>query len=120
MIKSTIFFSAIAMIVALILFLSNHVPSTSAQPQMTMVANPAYSWTITLGGNSANASAAHAAVDKWNNVYVVGQFSGTVNFDPAGPNPSATITSHNNTYDAFVAKFDANGAFQWVKSWGSS
>ena len=118
--RSIIFFASSTLLITLIFFFSNRVPPTWAQPQVAPAANAAYRWTKTWGGSSANASAADVAVDKWNNVYVVGQFAGTVDFDPAGPNSSATVTSHDNSYDAFVAKFDANGNFQWVKTWGSS
>ena len=118
--RSIVFVASIALLVALILFLSNRVPSTWAQPQVALTTNTAYSWTKTWGGSLANVSPNDVAVDPSNNLYVVGQFSGTVNFDPAGLNPSATVTSHDHTFDAFVEKFDPNGTFQWVKTWGSS
>jgi hypothetical protein len=76
-------------------------------------------WAKTWGGTSASAMAKNIAVDQWDNVYVVGEYAGTVNFDPAGSNPSATFSSHNNTVDAFISKFDASGNFVWAKTWGA-
>ena len=79
----------------------------------------AYSWTKNWGHPSGDASAAGVAVDRWGNLYVSGQFKGTVNFDPAGANPSATFASNNSTVDAYLLKLDAHGRYQWVKTWGA-
>lgn len=78
-----------------------------------------YSWTKNWGHTAGEAVATGSAVDRWGNLYVSGQFSGTVNFDPAGANPGATISSYNSTVDAYLLKLDANGRYQWVKTWGA-
>ncbi|MEM9022513.1 MAG: hypothetical protein AAGB22_02135, partial [Bacteroidota bacterium] len=46
------------------------------------------------------------------NVFITGYFQSTADFDP-GP-ASATLTSINGQSDAFVAKYDSVGTFQWV------
>lgn len=51
------------------------------------------------------------AVDASGNVYVVGQFWGTINFGN-GNVPA------NGSYDFFYAKYNASGALQWVKKIG--
>ncbi len=79
----------------------------------------AYQWTKAWGHPSGNVSAASTAVDRWGNIYVAGQFNGTVNFDPAGDNPNATFSSYNGTVDAYLLKLDANGQYQWLKTWGA-
>jgi hypothetical protein len=79
----------------------------------------AYNWTKHLGHSAGETSAASVRVDRWGNIYISGQFNGTVNFDPAGDNPDATFTSYNNTVDAYLLKLDANGQYQWVKTWGA-
>lgn len=79
-----------------------------------------YNWTKNWGDASGDASAVDMAVDRWGNLYVSGQFSGTVNFDPAGADSSATVTSSNHTVDAYLVKLDANGHYQWAKTWGTS
>ncbi len=79
----------------------------------------AYSWTKDWGYPAGNVSAVGTAADRWGNLYVSGQFSGTVNFDPDGANPGAVISSYNNTIDAYLVKFDANGRYQWAKTWGA-
>jgi hypothetical protein len=73
-------------------------------------------WTKTWGGSS-NDSASHVAVDKWGNLYVAGQFTGMVDFDP-DPLITDTHTSYNGSIDAFISKFDSSGKFLWAKTWG--
>lgn len=75
-------------------------------------------WTRTWGG-AADDSVNRVAVDEEGNLYLAGEFSGTVDFDP---NPATTDfhTSYDDSIDAFLSKFDANGNFLWAKTWGGS
>jgi hypothetical protein len=54
------------------------------------------------------------AVDGANNIYIAGEFSGTVDFDPIG---TFNLTSAGNN-DVFVSKLTAAGAFVWAKRMG--
>jgi hypothetical protein len=70
------------------------------------------SWVNTWGGTGADAGNA-VAVDHNSNIYVVGQFSGTVDFDPG--------SGTNNQWaeaGAFLVKYDPGGNFVWVSAWG--
>lgn len=64
------------------------------------------------------------AADAAGNVYVVGRFTGSVDFDPgAGTQVRSSIdtTSAPNFNDnAFILKLDANGAFQWVHTFAAN
>jgi len=51
-----------------------------------------------------------------NNVYVTGLFVDTVDFDP-GPG-AEEITASGNT-DCFLSCFNAEGDFNWVRTWGA-
>jgi len=55
------------------------------------------------------------AIDNMNDIYVTGDFGGTVDFDP-GPG----IDEHTavDIGDAFLSKFDTDGVYQWAKTWG--
>lgn len=56
------------------------------------------------------------ATDKDNNLYIAGQFSGTVDFDPS---PSSfTMVSKPNYEDLFLLKLNSKGNFIWAKSIG--
>jgi len=56
-------------------------------------------------------------VDDSGNVYVTGQFYGSVDFDPSG---NVDMHNSNGFYDAYLTKFDSTGTFQWAKTWGGS
>jgi hypothetical protein len=77
-----------------------------------------YSWAKTWGGSSDD-GANHVAVDGSGNLYVVGDFVGTVDFDP-DPAKTDIHTSHKGTIDAYLSKFDSTGAFQWARTWGGA
>ncbi len=55
------------------------------------------------------------AVDNDGFVYVAGEFTETVDFDPG--DGTDTHTS-NGLWDAFVSKFDSDGNFLWARTWG--
>ena len=56
-------------------------------------------------------------VDDAGNVYAVGNFSSTVDFDPG--NGVYELTS-NGSYDVFILKLDVNGNFVWAKAAGGT
>lgn len=68
-------------------------------------------------GNSFFDRAIDLAIDQHNNVYVVGEFRGTVDFDPGS---SLMNRTSNGGYDIYVVKFDELGTFQWVKTIGGA
>ena len=56
--------------------------------------------------------------DAAGNLYTAGVFSGTVDFDPSAAG-TYTLTSFG-LQDIFIAKFDGNGNFIWVKRFGGN
>ena len=84
----------------------------------TNVTATVYSWAKTWGGSSDD-GANHVAVDGSGNLYVAGDFVGTVDFDP-NPVKTDIHTSHKGTIDAYLSKFDSTGAFQWARTWGGA
>ncbi|MBL7777559.1 MAG: T9SS type A sorting domain-containing protein [Chitinophagales bacterium] len=55
--------------------------------------------------------------DEFGNVYVLGNFKGSICLDSA--NASAYLQSTNFSYDLFLAKYDSGGVFQWVRRMAS-
>lgn len=72
---------------------------------------------ISWGGSGARVAAWGMTRDAASNVYVVGGYYNSVDFDPS---PAADWHDSNGDRDAFLSKFGADGAWQWTKTWGSS
>jgi len=73
-------------------------------------------WVRTWGAASSD-TANVVAVDDPSFVYVGGEFSSTVDFDPG---PGIVECTSNGNHDAYVCKFDLDGNFIWVRSWGNA
>ena len=66
--------------------------------------------------NGGNAYIYSLAVDSSGNVYVAGQFTGTVVFNPG--DPGSSVTSNNG--DSFLVKYNSSGVYQSVKTFDTS
>lgn len=74
-------------------------------------------WAKTLDASSSSGSLGTSiAVDTAENVYITGAFFGVVDFNPS--NQTLYQMSSSGDLDGFVAKYDSNGNFKWVKSEG--
>ena len=78
--------------------------------------NGNFVWARSMGGMSFD-SAWEVALDGSGNVYTVGQFQGTADFDPAA---GAAGLSSAGGRDIFVSKLDTNGNFAWARSMGGT
>ena len=75
--------------------------------------DPSELWTQRFGDVGIDGGMA-LAVDTAGDVFLTGRFSGMVDFG-GGP-----LTSAGGDYDAFVAKFDSDGAHLWSSGFGDS
>ena len=75
-----------------------------------------YLWAKHMGGTAADEANAIARDDA-GNIYLCGRFFSTADFDPG---PGVTELTSNGVWDSFIAKYDAEGNFIWVKSLGGS
>jgi hypothetical protein len=74
-----------------------------------------FQWARSWDGPGIDAGYA-IAVDHWGTSYITGVFSDDVDFDPG----LGEDWHHANGYsDVFVSKYDADGIFQWARSWGA-
>jgi hypothetical protein len=73
-------------------------------------------WAKSVGGSGADVSYG-IAVDGSSNVYIVGYFNGTADFDP-GAGTSNLVT--NGGTDIFLAKYSSAGALVWAKNIGGT
>ena len=79
---------------------------------------PEFKWAQRAGSPSANGSNGDfgkgVTRDAQGNVFIVGQYLGTATFGPTN------ITATGAAKDMFLAKYDAGGNFQWVRSFGGT
>ena len=73
-------------------------------------------WAIGLGSSGEDEAVA-SAIDNAGNIYVVGNYSGTVDFDPS--TGTSNLTSNGGT-DIFILKLNSSGSFIWAKSVGGT
>lgn len=78
--------------------------------------NPACAFANNLVGASDD-QGRNLVVDGSGNVFVVGRFAGTVDFDPSAG--TANLVSSGGD-DAFVAKYSNTGVYQWAIKIGSA
>ena len=72
-------------------------------------------WAISFG--STGIDIPHSVVtDNNNNIILCGYFSNTCDFDPSA---GVTARTSNGGRDAYIAKYDQNGNFQWVVTYGA-
>lgn len=76
---------------------------------------PAAAWVNQIGGSRDDESH-HVVIDGNGNAIIIGQFEGTVDFDPSAG--TANLTAVGNK-DIFVAKYTSAGAYSWAFKIGS-
>ncbi len=74
-----------------------------------------FNWAKKIGGSLSESGKA-IKVDASGNSYIIGDFEGTVDFDPSTTS-SFTLTS-NGSVDFFISKLDVSGNFVWAKQIG--
>ena len=72
-------------------------------------------WALSLAGTGTLSIYAPPAIDNSGNLYITGNFSGVVDFDPSLSTYTATGTN-----DIFILKLTATGSFVWAKNIGGS
>ncbi|HNQ34471.1 MAG TPA: SBBP repeat-containing protein [bacterium] len=94
--------------------IADEVRNTSPDPLVS-------DWVRTWGGSSAKdqAQVNKMAADKQGNLYVAGNFSGTVDFNP-DPAAFDWRASEAGSIDAFLCKFDPKGKLLWTRTWGGN
>jgi len=73
-----------------------------------------FRWARTWGGDGY-CWGRSLAVDCEANVYILGSYTGTVDFDPG---PGSETRMSNGYIDAFLSKFDSMGNLLWTQTWG--
>jgi hypothetical protein len=102
---------------SIVLVLSLLVPLTLIHPQPAHAATlPAYRYTKTFDTSAGGAYGSSVTTDAQGNVYVTGQFTGTVVFDGVGGSDSQTEANTSS----FLTKYNANGSYAYTKTFDTS
>ena len=88
-------------------------PEIEASP---LACHQAFIWARRLGGTSSDV-ALDVAVGATGNVYTVGYFEGTADFNPG---PGTFNLTSAGTRDAYISKLDSAGNFLWAKRLGGA
>jgi len=75
-----------------------------------------FNWAYTWGGEGYDESNA-VTVDVLGDVFVVGRFNDMVDFNPGDGVANRASNGYN---DVFLTKFDYDGDFSWVLTWGGT
>lgn len=86
--------------------------------QNSFCQTPNFEWGKMIGNNQ-NLYVYDNATDASGNVYLTGEYSGTVDFDPGTGSQNQTATGTGGR-DIFILKLEASGAFGWVKTYGGT
>ena len=73
-------------------------------------------WVKAMSGTGNNYGI-DISIDNAGNIYIVGAFEGSVDFDPGA---GTTELTSAGDFDIFITKLDNNGDLVWVKSVGIS
>ncbi|MPM05072.1 hypothetical protein SDC9_51356 [bioreactor metagenome] len=73
-------------------------------------------WAKSFGGITGESGRA-IKLDAFGNIFITGNFSGTVDFDPGAATYNLTAVGQA---DVFVLKLDSSGNFIWARSFGST
>lgn len=74
-------------------------------------------WVRTFGDSLADDYSRAVTTDILDNVFVTGNYTGAVDFDPSA---GTDIHTSNGWADIYIQKMDASGNFQWAKTFGGS
>lgn len=70
-----------------------------------------FQWGFNVGGSGFFGNSARKVAVDATSIYLVGQFTGTADFDPS---VSGTANLNGGTLSGFLASYDLSGAYQWA------
>jgi hypothetical protein len=76
--------------------------------------NPQFEWVKTNQGYQGDANSYYIQTDSLDNIYSIGEFTGSIDFNPS-PSQAYWLTSTTNKLSYYIQKLDSNGNFVWVR-----
>ena len=77
--------------------------------------NPNFEWVKSIQGYQGSVEHRSMGVDSVGNIYSIGSFGGTVDFNPSFP-VFYSLTSTNNYHSNYIQKLNAIGNLDWVRT----
>ncbi|ESU22320.1 hypothetical protein FEDK69T_23030 [Flavobacterium enshiense DK69] len=77
--------------------------------------NGNYIWAKAIGGPDGDTGVYSMAINNSGELYITGIFIGNIDFDPSG---AVVFLPAHSVSDTFIAKYDSNGNYLWVKGIG--
>jgi hypothetical protein len=105
-----------SVLLILMLLLTGVLPVQAESLASSLNASGDFIWAKSMGGMGGEKGYS-IAVDSSGNVYTIGYFAGTADFDPGVGTASLTSAGFN---DIFISKLDSSGDFAWAKSMGGA
>jgi hypothetical protein len=81
-----------------------------------VLAQPSLEWAVQLSANSVQ-TVKDQVVDNAGNTYTVGEFAGTVDFNPSGS--IYNLTASGSSRDIYITKLDSDGNLVWAVNIGN-
>jgi hypothetical protein len=82
-----------------------------------MTSSGNFIWAKRFGNNNGESSNS-ITIDMENNIYTIGNFSGTVDFDPGSGVSNLASSGGQLDTDIYLQKMDSSGAFIWARRFG--
>jgi hypothetical protein len=98
----------------------NTAGSQRAMYVVKLDANGSEVWSNTFTSTSSNIGGYALSLDAIGNVFVGGNFNGTVDFDPSSGTYDLTTTGIVSLTDAYILKLDNGGNLSWVQQFACS
>ncbi|RLD64821.1 MAG: hypothetical protein DRI84_08085 [Bacteroidetes bacterium] len=92
----------VLILISLFVVINLHAQSTSFQ------------WVKTNQGSQGSATAGSSTIDSLGNIYIIGSFTGTIDFNPSVPLYYG-LTAASTGSSTYIQKLNANGGLVWVK-----
>jgi len=101
-------------LISVMILLTNVLPVQAKTLASPLAASGDFLWAKSMGSTDYD-DGFHITTDASGNVYTIGLFSGTVDFDPGAGTFNQTSTGQA---DIFISKLNSNGDFLWAKNMG--
>ncbi len=117
-IRSKILFHVFTLLTVLTVLLGSQpaLPARADERITPLIINGGFTWAKAIDGTAIVLND-DVVTDATGSVYMIGQFTGTADFDP-GPGTLNIVSAGD--YDVYVVKLDSGGALLWAKTMGGT